>query len=357
MGEGDMPDNNDVITHLEENGALVLHHDLSNVEKLRELPWNLIDVVDLRNMRGSLTNFDKYIGIVDRIYDKIAEQKNRGHQISTVPTYEAIKWIASKANYYRFLDVKNIPTIPTKIIRRHSLDTRPSITDPNMMDQAIQDTLSYIENSSKNKFVLKPSVSSLAKKLIFIERDTTGDFLVESPLESKPSDFYEYSSGKQIEDFLRQYFAMTPSPDECFLIQEYIENLETSAVFIGGKPHFVERTYGKARIAHKRYGGEDTILEDVEDDLHQFIAHVMNVLPEFVRSSPFLRIDVMWDQENKKYVLSEIEGAGAARLWLTQAQTGADYANILIRKALSSNSVKNPMASIDPSHPLLALPS
>lgn len=40
----------------------------------------------------------------------------------------------------------------------------------------------------------------------------------------------------------------------------------------------------------------------------------------------------MWDIEQEKYILSEIEGAGAARLWLKEAGRVQDYAQMLARR-------------------------
>jgi hypothetical protein len=58
------------------------------------------------------------------------------------------------------------------------------------------------------------------------------------------------------------------------------------------------------------------------------------VLPDSVGRSPFLRIDCPWDIEQEKYILSEIEGAGAARLWLKEAGRVQDYSQMLITEAV-----------------------
>lgn len=330
MGEGDMPDNRVVKDALEAMGMEVITADLSYNGTIRELPWERIDVVDLRNMRGSLTNFEKYMGIVDRVYDKIHTEKKRDHSIKTVPGYNEICWIASKSNYLAYLQDAGIETIPTRIIRRHSRSTRPSIVEPDNVDNAINEAMSYMQQSDKSSFVLKPSVSSLAKRLYFIEKNQDDSYTVKYPKEDKTVDAYHYQTEEQFRSFMRQYVITTPSPDEAFLLQEYVDNLETSAVFIGGTPHYIERTYAEAKIAHGKYGGTDTVKTDLDPALLAFVTKVQAVLPENVKQSPFYRIDVMWDAKNEKYILSEIEGAGAARLWLQDANRVADYAKMLI---------------------------
>lgn len=125
---------------------------------------------------------------------------------------------------------------------------------------------------------------------------------------------------------------MTAAPDDAFLLQDYVENLETSCVFIEGKPHYVERTCAASRIAHEKYGGMNTVLPEAEVDprLKAFVKRVFDSLPRYVQTSPYFRIDVMWDTEGERYRLAEIEGAGATRLWLEQSGRAKDYAQMLI---------------------------
>lgn len=331
MGEGDLPDNEAIKRELETLGAEVVSTDIAHNGNLRHLAWDKIDVIDLRNMRGSLTNYTKYMSLVERIQDKVESQARKGHNIKVLPGYEEILWIAPKANYMPYVQENGIETIPTQIITRHSDSQRPSVTDADSLDQAVDQTMEYINTRDAHRYVVKPSISSLAKNLIFIERQE-GGYKIEIPHE-RTSDFSDVMGEAELRQNLRSYFNFATSPDEAFLVQDFVENLETSAVFVNGIPHYIERTCGSKSIAHARYGGKDTLVENPEPALVEFVNKVRDVLPENVRSSPFLRIDVMKDTNTGEYIFSEIEGAGAIRLWLEEAGRVQEYASLLVALA------------------------
>jgi hypothetical protein len=337
MGDGDMPDTPHVCAALRDRGATVLQADLSqNGNTFRGLPWHEIDVVDLRNMRGSLTNFHAYHGLLERIDDKIADQSQNGHRIVTIPDREAIHWIAYKAEYLTYLQDHGIDIVPTEVVRRHSQPNRPSTQPLDRIGAAIDETLTYMAGSDKGRFVLKPSVSALAKGLIFMERDGHGGFIVDTPNEEQADlEHLPLPHENALRGFLSIHFNTVAAPDDALLLQDYMENLETSCVFVHGRPHYVERSCGAAQIAHERYGGINTVIapDAVDPRLTAFAQRVHAVLPDYVRRSPYLRIDVMWDVDSGRYLLAEIEGAGAARLWLAESGRAAEYADMLLLHA------------------------
>jgi len=340
MGAKEMPDFDAIKSRLENKGAKVISANLSKKEVTRELPWNEIDVIDLSNMRGCLTSFDKYTGILDRLYDKIETQESNNRFISVIPEYEDLLWIASKATYLTHLHNQNIAIIPTQTLSTlKDTDNASIIAQPDNFEDMFAQMKGFIDQSNKEKFVLKPSTSSLGRGLFFIDynRETHG-YTLSLPTEDDSAVKTSFINFDEMTNFLTSYFTNTPSPDHHFLFQEYIENIETSAVFVDGSPHFVERTQGaESHIAHARYGGQDRVIENPEIELVRFVQKVMESLPHRIQNSAFLRIDVMKDLETDNYMLAEIEGAGAARLWLKEANRIEDYAQMLIKEGINNH--------------------
>lgn len=336
MGAGNMPDFDAIKSSLERLGAEVLNADLSdNSQILRDLPWDGIGVVDLSNMRGCLTSYDKYHGIIDRLHDFMMLEGFGDNDVSILPRPCDIRWIANKTNYLQYLTARDVPIIPTTYISAtKDPDHATPITQPDNVDECVAQMFQFMDNSKKKRFVLKPSTSSLGRGLVFIERNGGDDntFKVILPKEGQTSHETQYCGQETfIESFLMPYFLNTPSHDHRFLFQEYVKNLETSAVFVNGTPHFVERTQGPdSMIAHARYGGTDTVITNPDLALVEFVNKVMKSLPSDIQRSMFLRIDAMRNLETGEYILSEIEGAGAVRLWLREAGRVEDYARMLL---------------------------
>lgn len=339
MGAGNMPDFDTIKSTLQSKGITVLNPDLSRKEALKELPWDQIGVIDLSNMRGCLTSFDKYLGILDRLHDFIERETEGKQTISMFPDYDDIKWIACKTKYLSFLEEHDVPIIPTEHISSVKDPENASIiAQPDNIDHLLYQIYDFIGESPTNKFVLKPSTSSLGRGLVFIDYEkNTSTFNVTIPKEDEKPHETQYRGHKSfVERFLKPYFLNTASHDHRFLFQQYVNNLETSAIFINGTPHFVERTQGEnSHIAHARFGGKDTIIETPELELVEFVGRVMKALPPNIRQSMFLRVDVMKNLDTQKYILSEIEGAGATRLWLKEANRTDDFAAMLQHCAIS----------------------
>ncbi len=172
---------------------------------------------------------------------------------------------------------------------------------------------------------------------MFIDCEQDGSFTLQFPYIDKESYSSVYKDAAALGVFLKQYLEHTPSPDETFLLQDYVENIEVSAVFIDGKPHFIRREPGsESHVAHYRYGGKDTLITAPDRALVSFVQKIYTVLPEKIQNTPFFRIDVMWDSLHEKYVFGEIEGAGAARLWMEEAGRVEDYAQMLVKLAKGS---------------------
>jgi hypothetical protein len=335
MGAENMPDFNDIKNTLEAAGTPVLNPDLSKRDAIQDLPWNDINVIDLSNMRGCLTSYGRYCGILDRLYDCIIDQKKGGHPIKIFPDFDAIEWIASKATYLKFLNMSHIPTIPTKsLCCLQDIEGATIISQPNNFENMLNDIKEFMQNAKTDHFVLKPSTSSLGRGLIFIDYQPENDaYMVSIPREEdQEACQVSYKGFENLQSYLMNYFTNTPSPDHHFLFQEYVPNIETSAVFIDSKPHFVERKQGeKSRIAHARYGGTDTFIANPNREMVNFVYSVMRSLPQNIQNSNFLRVDVMRNTETGEYVFSEIEGAGATRFWLHQAGRVNDYVNMVSR--------------------------
>ncbi len=335
MGAKEMPDFDAIKSQLEKMGVEVISANLSKKDVARKLTWDKIDVIDLSNMRGCLTSFDKYIGILDRLYDHIDAQEKKNRIISVIPEYDDLLWIASKATYLTHLHNQNIATIPTQILSTlKDIENASIIAQPDNFEAMFAQMKNFIDQSNKDKFVLKPSTSSLGRGLFFIDHNKeTNRYTLSLPTEDNSVVKTSFANFDDMTNFLTSYFTNTPSPDHHFLFQEYVENLETSAVFIDGSPHFVERTQGaESHIAHARYGGQDRIIQTPDIELVRFVQEVMKALPENIQNSAFLRIDVMKDIETGDYMLAEIEGAGAARLWLKEANRVEDYARMLVEE-------------------------
>jgi len=327
MGEGKMPDNIPVAEHLKDMGLVPLQPDLSDPEVIRSLPWDKIQVIDLRYMRGSLTNYTLYKQLVYRLHDMIEQEQNKGHQIDIFPKLDAIEWIASKENYTHHINQRGIPTIPTTFIKRHSQEKKPSTEEPDQLQEAVDQTMAEIKKG--HKLVLKPAISSLARNIIFISSDANG-FLIEIPRLEKESDKFTFSTETELQNFLLRHFEQTTSPDETFLLQKFVPNIEISGVYLNGIPHFVKRTPGEQTdISHHKYGGEDEIITGILEDCTDFFNEIYNSLPDHVRATPFIRLDAMWDIENEQYIFAEIEGAGASRLWIEEADRTKEYATML----------------------------
>lgn len=344
-----MPDFEALTEVLQKNlGVEVISADLSKPGTLSSLPWERIGVVDLSHMRGCLTSFDAYMGVLDRLHDHMRLEGYGDDEVSIIPRYDEVKWIASKAKYLSFLEEQSVPIIPTTYISCFKEpDKTTPITQPDNVKEALRNIYDFMRTSDKDKFVLKPSISSLGRGLRFIEiLENNGEdsvFRVEMPREGGKSHEAIFEGTKEFKDkFLIPYFLTTTSPDHRFLLQEYIDNLETSVVYVNGDAHFVERTQGEdSHIAHARYGGQDTILTNPDPKLVKFANDVMVSLPPSVRSSLFLRVDVMKNLETGDYVLSEIEGAGAIRLWLRESNRVEDYARMLIHSAIKPHRATN----------------
>ncbi len=340
MGAKEMPDFDAIKSILENMGAEVVSANLSKKETIRELPWDRIDVIDLSNMRGCLTSFDKYTGILDRLCDYIENQEKKNHIISMIPEYEDLIWIASKATYLNHLNNQNIAIIPTqKLSTLKDSDNASIIAQPDNFEEMFAQIKRFIDQSSKDKFVLKPSTSSLGRGLLFLDSDLENNtYRLSLPTECGAPIKTEFKNFNELANFLTYYFTNTISPDHHFLFQEYVDNLETSSVFVDGSPHFIERIQGtESHIAHARYGGQDRVVETPEIGLVHFVQKVMRSLPHKIQNSAFLRIDVMKDLETGDYMLAEIEGAGAARLWLDEANRVEDYARMLIKEGINNH--------------------
>ena len=316
---------------LEKRGVVVLDVDLSVHENWSSLYWNKIKVVDLSNMRGCLTSFETYVGIMDRMNDFIERQE---HSITVIPAYRDIIWISSKSRYLDHLHKQNIPLILTlSLSRLKNPDQSSIIAEPDNIDGMIDQIKNFMSQSDKKIFVLKPSTSSLARGLRFIELLDENIYKLVIPREnSKPHTTSYYGYDNFSRDFLIPYFIDMTSYDQKFLFQEYINNIEISAIFINETPHFVKRTQGSdSRIAHARFGGTDTVITNPPPEAINLVRRVMCALPPNIRSSSFLRIDVMQDLDTGHYLVSEIEGAGATRLWLQEANRVDDYAQMLVK--------------------------
>jgi|GEM_PF-5355593 len=352
MGAENMPDFNDIEEGLNEEGIEVITANLAERGTIQALDWDSINVIDLSNMRGCLTSFERYLGILDQLYDCIKCQNDKGHNIKIFPDFNDIEWISSKAKYLKHLENNFIPTIPTTTLCCvQNLDEATIITQPDNFDEMLEKSQDFMDTANTCNFVLKPSTSSLGRGLIFDNHTPEEDrYTISIPREEdQDASQVVYSGTKDHRNYLMNYFTNTPSPDHYFLLQEYVPNIETSAVFVDGTPHFVERLQGeKSQIAHARYGGKDTFIDNPDQKMVNFVYQVMRALPENIQNSPFLRIDVMKNTETGEYILGEIEGAGATRLWLKQADRVSDYAKMVVKmndKVIKSSPLLNPSRS------------
>ncbi len=350
MGGGSMPDFDALKQSLENIGAEVYSPDISEKGSMRHIPWDRVNVIDLSNMRGCLTSFDKYEGILHRLHDHMEQAENDGNPITIFPEYDDIFWIASKTAYLEHLIEQGVPTLPTKSLSRQTDPENASIiTQPDNLEGMFSDIKEFIDASDKNRFVLKPSTSSLGRNLFFIDQNEDGSFTRSYPQESGTMQRVDYTGFDDMcNAWLNDYFTQSQSFDHHFILQEFVPNLETSVIFINGTPHFVERTVGEGTdIAHAKYGGTDTIIDNPEPELVKFAYEVLQALPESVQNSPFLRVDVMKNLETDDYILGEIEGAGAARLWLTEANRLDDYAEMLYELATGTKPPANLTANLE----------
>lgn len=353
MGAGNMPDFDNLKAEFESFGIQVLNPDLSEKMAFEALPWDRIAVVDLSNMRGCLTSFDKYLGILDRIEDHTRKaSKYFPFKPNVVPNHDALIWISSKARYLSYLSDNDVATIPTlSLCKMKDPNDQNIIAQPDNLEACFQNIHDYIHQSPKNKFVLKPSTSSLARGLVFIDYcSENNSYSVTTPSEDGNHKKSVYGTFEDLaNNALEPYFLHTASYDRHFLFQEYIENLETSAVFVNGTPHYVERTQGEdSHIAHAKFGGQDKVISNPDPKLVDFVYKVRDTLPQDVKDSLFLRVDVMKNLETDEYILSELEGAGAIRLWLTESNRVEDYARMMVHFGLKEQPINDNSANTDP---------
>lgn len=326
MGDGDMPDTKALVDALEKEGWRVICADLSCYmpDSIFNLPWNQIDIVDTRNMRGSLTNFAKYIEILDEVDAQIERQRSSGRVVSKTLQNNTIDWLADKSKYLKLLEHEGVHIIPTQVI---SYDRNGLRDNPVERRTAAENIYSNVMSGETDRFVIKPSTSALAKGLRFIEVDRNANSItVIEPQQTRDQNSEHevsetYDSRTEFVEAMAEYMRAEKTHDGQFLLQEYIDNLETSAVFINGTPHYVVRHTGPSHIAHGNFGGVDSVTakKDIDPNVIKFVDFIRGRLPEFVRNSSFYRIDVM-QQTGNGLILGEIEGAGGARLWLEEAR-------------------------------------
>lgn len=325
MGAGDMPDNEPIKAELIKRGAAIISQNILNRFEYGLVPWEAVNIVNLQNMRGSLTQFADYKGIL-RALEEIKKARNSAaNDLHMIPDFDVIEWVAAKEKYLKHFNEAAVSIIPTQYISRKNEEGGPEI------EQALDQIQSYIEGSPKKSFVIKPSVSALAVGLIFIHKQDDGQgYEIEFPHQDKKSERHKFKDFAELRDkSLYMYLNNTTSPNDVFLLQDFVENQEFSAVFVNGTPHFVRRDTGDKKIAHGNFGGKDTVFQPDDPKMIEFIEKVINAMPEELRRSNFLRIDVMRLADGN-YILSEIEGAGATRLWLKESGRAGEYAQMLI---------------------------
>ncbi|MEM8832965.1 MAG: hypothetical protein AAGB32_00345 [Pseudomonadota bacterium] len=328
MGEGDMPDTQALADKLRAEGWSVIHADFSGDLQTasNKVDWTQIDIVDTRNMRGSLTNFTTYSAILDEINDQIRKQRRAGRVVTTTLDDRTIKWLSNKSDYLKKLEDLGVKIIPTTVISFQKDGIRDN---PVSRRSAAENIYSKLVSSECDNWVIKPSTSALAKGLRFIDVDRdTGKIVItvtEPRQQAANDDAHQvtttYEDKEAFIEAMAEYMRLENTHDGRFLLQEYVDNLETSAVFINGKAHYVERPTGPSHIAHGNFGGQDIPKpkKDIDPNIIQFVDYIRSQLPPEVISAKFLRIDVM-QQAGNGLILGEIEGAGAARLWLGEAK-------------------------------------
>ena len=351
MGGLNIGDSLKVAEHLETMGARILFADLNDHDTFKRLPWDEIHFVDCRNMRGSMNDWAIYHGHLRRIQDMSDFfQAQRGAPILLNPDIRQIEFLYSKANYLRYFQERDIEITPTCFLRYHSQPQKSSsLSGPDDITGAIDRFWKFIIQSfqsGQSQFVLKPSTSSAARGLIFLDiHPEQNDFTIRlthnvpgrSPVEC------EYHTRKAFDEYLYIYLLNACLPDDTVLVQYRLPegSFEYSAVFIDNDPnetslgnvHFVRRSPGGPNgICDESYGGTNQIAEMVPGHVPLLAKKIMSASPDFVQNSLYARVDITVDPKTGRAIFCELEGAGACRTWLIESGRVKEYARAILRR-------------------------
>jgi len=330
MGYGSMPDSPAIKEALSKRNIEVCAPDLSDRSTYYSVPWEKVRLVELRDMRGGLSDFQTFLHIRASISAQILSVQGAVERVPFVPAQPVTDWIYNKTNYFEYLNAQDINGLWTR--------TFYTTLDDDLLQDHRMALIGLIMISEPSKFVLKPSLGALASSLVMIETKvsgSSGDEVTASAihyLSDGQRTIYDRLDQKSINNFLKDYLSGLGKQYSDAMFQPFVPNEETSAVYIGGEPHFVRREVGPYHIAHENFEGKNELLSDdqVEEDIREFAQTVFDALPEITRQSPYLRVDVMRTKKTNELVLGEIEGAAATRLWLEESGRAEEYADLLV---------------------------
>jgi len=129
-----------------------------------------------------------------------------------------------------------VSIIRSKVINFTS-DLSRIFSDPSRRYDAAENVTNYVTSNGQDRFVLKPSTAALARGLIFIDRDNEQQVIrvtIPKAGEDNKDIITEYDASNidDLNSYLQQYFLEERTHDQTFLLQDFVENLETSAVYI-----------------------------------------------------------------------------------------------------------------------------
>ena len=278
--------------------------------------YDEISLIELRSCRGWQTKWNDFKPWLMELKTSVTQYKQTtGRTIPIVNDVDVFSTFLSKA-YLIDLQRNGVEIVPTTIVK------------PN------DDVDIHYLVKSYDRFVLKPTRGSKARGLVFGQKLGNGKYKLTFPtLNEAPTfkilnkvDFTTY-----FDTYRKESYENTGNG---IAVQQFVEGLETSAVWLGGRFHFIDRTVAEGKlVAHEEFGGQNILNVQPDRQLSRVASHTLGVIKNNLGVDPaYLRIDMLFDgSPNSRPKILEIE-AGSARLFLDKADRAYDYANLLIQR-------------------------
>lgn len=275
---------------------------------------NEVCAIELRGARGWQTNWEVFSAGVSALMSIIPG-------IPTINDFSMFEWLLEKTVYLPDVEKAGGPIIRSELIEPGQ--------EVDFLD---------IINRLGGSGVIKPSAGSRATGILFIHSDS-GTFKVTVPQMGNPEPLVESMTPEKLNEYMNLYRLDTT---QTIMVQEFVDGLEISAVFVGGKPHFISRTKASNLVAHEDFGGDNILNEDPPSSIVALAYQIYNALPEKIRDPAYFRADMIYRGEEQNPVLLEIE-SGSARLFLEESDRILDYVEAVINKI---NATNNPVVSL-----------
>lgn len=286
------------------NVGSLFNNNLSFSDFVNRFDWGKIGVIDIRYCRGLPRRWEEgYKSIFSNLNQFLTSQQEQGNTIRVTPSIQTIEWVLDKAGYME--ELQGIAAVPTVII--------PPLFHNKEQQPIDFDITAYFSRKNVDRIVLKPTIGSGADNLEFIAKVDKDSHKYEVELYQRDSsdagckDIIPLADDQTLRAHFQDYRTRLNRP---VMLQDYVETVcEVSAVYINGIPHFVERSLGEnTKIAHEKFGGENTFVLHPPQSWKTFAQEVYQALPDSAKKTVSIRIDI-FNCTDGRLLLSEIEGA------------------------------------------------